>query len=65
MSENISGSQLKLVANGPILLEGDFKIYDPKGELMETKDKVWLCRCGQSVKKPFCDGAHKTCGFEA
>ena len=25
---------------------------------------VALCRCGHSAKKPFCDGAHKTAGFQ-
>jgi CDGSH-type Zn-finger protein len=24
-----------------------------------------LCRCGQSSNKPFCDSAHKTCGFSS
>jgi CDGSH-type Zn-finger protein len=28
-------------------------------------EKVWLCRCGGSRNKPFCDGTHKTIGFAA
>jgi CDGSH-type Zn-finger protein len=27
------------------------------------KPAIFLCRCGQSAEKPFCDGAHKECGF--
>ena len=26
---------------------------------------VALCRCGQSARKPFCDGTHKVAGFRA
>ncbi len=36
-----------------------------KGETyneMNSKEPIALCRCGQSQKKPFCDGSHK-CGF--
>jgi CDGSH-type Zn-finger protein len=30
-----------------------------------AKPAVALCRCGASANKPFCDGAHRSCGFES
>ena len=29
-----------------------------------VRDKVFLCRCGQSKNKPFCDGTHSTIDFK-
>ncbi|MCH2666283.1 CDGSH iron-sulfur domain-containing protein, partial [bacterium] len=26
---------------------------------------IALCRCGATENKPFCDGAHKNCGFSS
>ena len=35
------------------------------GESEERKGPLFLCRCGQSSTKPFCDAAHRKAGFEA
>jgi CDGSH-type Zn-finger protein len=35
---------------------------DSKEEVISRKT-IALCRCGQSLNKPFCDGAHKKCEF--
>ncbi|RKD24975.1 hypothetical protein BEP19_03825 [Ammoniphilus oxalaticus] len=44
--------------NGPLLATG-ITLLDGEGNKLETKEKVYLCRCGLSSKKPFCDGSHK------
>jgi CDGSH-type Zn-finger protein len=51
--------------NGSIRVEGDFEILDPEGRAfgLAGRTAIGLCRCGQSANKPFCDGAHKACGF--
>jgi CDGSH-type Zn-finger protein len=35
-----------------------------KEEALE-RPRVFLCRCGGSGNKPFCDGTHKRIGFQA
>jgi CDGSH-type Zn-finger protein len=54
--------------HGPLVLPAKFKIVDHLGNefvLPAGKENVALCRCGQSKSKPFCDGSHKACGFQA
>ncbi len=53
--------------NGPLRVEGEFKIYDPEGNAFDLggATAVSLCRCGHSENKPFCDGSHKRVGFES
>lgn len=60
-------AQVKIQAlkNGPLMVMGEIDVVDSQGEVMQTTSKVALCRCGQSAKKPFCDGTHRGAGFES
>lgn len=54
--------------NGPLVLPAKFVIVDHQGNafpIPEGKENVALCRCGASKSKPFCDGSHKACAFQA
>ncbi len=44
-----------LVEDGPLLVRGDLLLQTPDGPLRETR--AALCRCGQTGRSPFCDGA--------
>jgi len=50
-------------ANGSLVLEGWFEIYNAVGDMLFQGERAWLCRCGASQDKPFCDGSHATIGF--
>ena len=52
-------TEIKIQDNGPICVEGDFDIIDADGNKMNLGKKIYLCRCGNSGNKPFCDGSHK------
>lgn len=49
--------------DGPLTAEGDVEVFGSDGALIAKGARIWLCRCGQSAKKPFCDGAHSKAGF--
>lgn len=60
-----NSTQIDVLPNGPILVYGNLKIIDSKGNEVEKSTRTAFCRCGASKNKPFCDGQHKTIGFEA
>jgi CDGSH-type Zn-finger protein len=47
-------------------IEGDVEVIDGAGTVLvpKTKPDVYLCRCGHSANKPFCDGAHSRNAFK-
>jgi CDGSH-type Zn-finger protein len=49
--------------SGPLWIKGGIPIISGNGRKYETRNRVNLCRCGQSGNKPFCDGTHFSIGF--
>jgi CDGSH-type Zn-finger protein len=55
--------------NGPFRVEaaeGAVDLVDADGNKYDLTGKTAfsLCRCGGSVSKPYCDGTHRTIGFQ-
>jgi CDGSH-type Zn-finger protein len=50
--------------SGGIWLKGGIALESAGGKKHETRNRVVLCRCGQSGNKPYCDGTHIDCKFD-
>ena len=52
--------QITVTETGPDKVEGPVPVVDHEGNGVETREgkPFFLCRCGLSANKPFCDGAH-------
>jgi CDGSH-type Zn-finger protein len=57
--------EIKVRDNGPYLIKGNCTVMDAEGNPYEVQETIALCRCGHSGKKPFCDGTHRSTGFQS
>jgi hypothetical protein len=57
--ENNSQARIEIIEFGPIKITGNFQLKDVKRDKEESPQEVFLCRCGNSANKPFCDESHK------
>jgi hypothetical protein len=62
---NISGNNVlvTVIPNGPLMVAGTIQVIDKDGSECTKEEKSFLCRCGASENKPYCDGQHKKVGF--
>jgi CDGSH-type Zn-finger protein len=51
--------------NGPYLVRNMTSLSNSRGQLIDARPRMALCRCGGSAGKPFCDGTHARIGFES
>jgi 3-phenylpropionate/trans-cinnamate dioxygenase ferredoxin subunit len=62
----MAGLAIRVHKNGPYELTGSAEVVDFEGASYPAgEDPIYLCRCGRSATKPFCDGTHKKVGFQA
>ena len=58
--------RIRPLKNGPYEVSGGASLVDYEGAAYPAgEDPIYLCRCGHSANKPFCDGMHKKAGFHA
>lgn len=52
--------EITISERGSYKVEGRAEVFDHEGNRIETREGIpfFLCRCGQSSNKPFCDGTH-------
>jgi CDGSH-type Zn-finger protein len=54
-----SQATIEVIENGPIRITGNILLRDSKRDITDNPDELFLCRCGRSGNKPYCDGSHK------
>ncbi len=62
----IRNGDLKItpIKNGPYQVSGPLEIVTGTGKTVNKTKKTFLCRCGQSKNKPYCDGTHNQINFQ-
>jgi CDGSH-type Zn-finger protein len=57
------GVGVGVINDGPYFVTGSPPVARADGRPFESRNRMTLCRCGQSANKPLCDGSHKEVGF--
>lgn len=62
----MSDVKITITRNGSLKVEGDVELVDDEGNPVTPPrdDRFFLCRCGHSSTKPFCDASHKRVEFD-
>jgi len=62
----MSEVRIRPLKDGPVEVTGDVLLVDAAGDARPPSETpIYLCRCGHSASKPFCDGSHKRAAFVA
>ena len=78
MQHKPTDAKVQISNNGPYVVSGNLPMRKQtigtnsagesvkwvEGESLPSKAEMYLCRCGHSAKKPFCDGSHAKAKFD-
>jgi CDGSH-type Zn-finger protein len=56
-------TEIGVMVNGPLWVTGGIAVEVGEEGTLQVRNRVALCRCGASARKPLCDGTHKEVGF--
>jgi CDGSH-type Zn-finger protein len=56
--------KIEVLPKGPYVVKGENTIVDKEGKETVHSQDTYLCRCGKSANKPYCDGAHRNVEFD-
>ena len=62
--ESHRGTTVTPIKDGPLLVVGEIEVRGENGKI-EILPRATLCRCGESLHKPFCDNRHLAVRFKA
>jgi uncharacterized Fe-S cluster protein YjdI len=63
-NERIKPTNIRIMKDGPIVVEGQFKIIGSDNMELKPTRMTSFCRCGNSRSMPYCDGSHRKIGFK-
>lgn len=56
-------TEVRIMRDGPVVVEGNYKVIGADGQEMKPSVMTSFCRCGASRNMPWCDGTHRKIGF--
>ena len=56
-------TNIRIMKDGPIVVDGKFKIIGADDSELRKTPMTSFCRCGHSKSMPYCDGTHRKIGF--
>lgn len=58
----MTGTRVRVVPKGPVLISGPVRIEVPGGRVVESdRFMVAICTCARSKEYPLCDTSHRRC----
>ena len=65
LAERDGPLSLTPLKDGPLQVIGNLEVITGSGRTLDCSSETYLCRCGGSAKKPYCDGSHARLNFKA
>jgi len=62
-STRVKPTSIRIMKDGPIVVEGKFKVIAANNSELNPTKMTSFCRCGSSRSMPYCDGTHRKVRF--